>query len=96
MFSFFTKVPSISTTQLKTIINDHDKVFVDVRTKGEYKTNGLRQFKNMPLGSDFSRLPKDKDIYVICQSGMRSKAACKQMKKLGYNVTNIRGGMNAY
>ena len=96
MFSFFTKIPSISTTQLKTIINDRDKVFVDVRTKGEYKANGLRQFKNMPLGSDFSRLPKDKDIYVICQSGMRSKAACKQMKKLGYNVTNIRGGMNAY
>lgn len=96
MFSFFTKIPSISTAQLKTIINDRDKVFVDVRTKGEYKTNGLRQFKNIPLGSDFSRLPKDKEIYVICQSGMRSKMACKQMKKLGYNVTNIRGGMSAY
>lgn len=90
-------VNSISTAQLKTIINDNDKVFVDVRTPGEYKARNIRQFKNIPLGSDFSKLPKDKEIIVICQSGMRSGQACKQLKKLGYTkVTNIRGGMSAY
>ena len=90
-------VNTISTAQLKTIIHDKDKVFVDVRTQGEYKARGLKQFKNIPLGSDFSKLPKDKEIVVICQSGMRSKQACKQLKKLGYtNVTNVRGGMSAY
>lgn len=88
---------SISTAELKTIINDKDKVFVDVRTPGEYKARNIRQFKNIPLGSDFSKLPKDKEILVICQSGMRSNQACKQLKKLGYTkVTNIRGGMSAY
>jgi len=96
MFSFFSKIPAISTTELKKIINDKDKLFIDVRTKAEYKSNGLRQFKNMPLGSDYSKLPTNKEIVVICQSGMRSKAACKQMKKLGLNVTNVRGGMSAY
>ncbi|MFZ0576422.1 MAG: rhodanese-like domain-containing protein [Psychrobacillus psychrotolerans] len=90
-------VNSISTAELKTIINDKDKVFVDVRTPGEYKARNIRQFKNIPLGSDFSKLPKDKEILVICQSGMRSNQACKQLKKLGYTkVTNIRGGMSAY
>ncbi|MEK5147258.1 MULTISPECIES: rhodanese-like domain-containing protein [Psychrobacillus] len=90
-------VNSISTAELKTIINDNDKVFVDVRTPGEYKARNIRQFKNIPLGSDFSKLPKDKEILVICQSGMRSNQACKQLKKLGYTkVTNIRGGMSAY
>ncbi|SFP98737.1 Rhodanese-related sulfurtransferase [Psychrobacillus psychrotolerans] len=90
-------VTSISTAELKTIINDNDKVFVDVRTPGEYKARNIRQFKNIPLGSDFSKLPKDKEILVICQSGMRSNQACKQLKKLGYTkVTNIRGGMSAY
>ena len=87
----------ISTEQLKGIINDKDKVFVDVRTPGEYKARGLKQFKNIPLGSDFSKLPKDKEIVVICQSGMRSKQACQKLKKLGYTkVTNVRGGMAAY
>lgn len=90
-------VNSISTAELKTIINDNDKVFVDVRTPGEYKARNIRQFKNIPLGSDFSKLPIDKEILVICQSGMRSNQACKQLKKLGYTkVTNIRGGMSAY
>lgn len=90
-------VKSISTTDLKQIINDKDKVFVDVRTPGEYKARNIRQFKNIPLGSDFSKLPKDKEIVVICQSGMRSKNACKQLKKLGYsNITNVSGGMSQY
>ncbi len=90
-------VKQISTTQLKTMINDKDKVFVDVRTPGEYKSRNVKQFKNIPLGSDFSKLPRDKEIVVICQSGMRSKQACKQLKKLGYEkVTNVRGGMSAY
>jgi len=90
-------INNISTSQLKTIMNDQDKVFVDVRTPGEYKARNAKPFKNIPLGSDFSKLPKDKEIVVICQSGMRSKQACKQLKKLGYTkVTNVRGGMSAY
>lgn len=90
-------VKTISTAELKTILNDRDKVFIDVRTPGEYTANHIQQFKNMPLGTDFSKLPKDKEIVVICQSGMRSSNACKQLKKSGYkNVTNVRGGMSAY
>ena len=88
---------TITTDALKGILNDKDKVFVDVRTPGEYKARNIRQFKNIPLGSDFSKLPKDKEVVVICQSGMRSAQACKQLKKLGYeNVTNVRGGMSAW
>lgn len=90
-------IQTISTDQLKGIVNDKDKLFVDVRTPAEYKGRNIRQFKNIPLGSDFSKLPKDKEIIVICQSGMRSSQACKQLKKLGYdNVTNVRGGMSAW
>lgn len=90
-------VNTISTTELKRMINDKDKLFIDVRTPAEYKARNVKQFKNIPLGSDFSKLPKDKEIVVICRSGMRSKQACNQLKKLGYSrVTNIRGGMSAY
>lgn len=79
------------------MLNDKDKVFVDVRTPAEYKARNVKQFKNIPLGSDLSKLPKGKEIVDICQSGMRSKQACNQLKKLGYEqVTNVRGGMSAY
>jgi len=90
-------VTTITTEQLKTIQNDKNKLFVDVRTPAEYKARNVKPFMNIPLGSDFSKLPKDKEIVVICQSGMRSKQACKQLRKLGYSkVTNVRGGMSAY
>ena len=90
-------INTISTAQLKPILQDKGKVFIDVRTPGEFKSRNIQQFKNIPLGSDYSKLPKDKEIVVICQSGMRSKQACKQLKKLGFeNVTNVRGGMSAY
>lgn len=90
-------VKNISTEQLKGILHEQDKVFVDVRTRTEFKEHHIKQFKNIPLGNDFSKLPKNKEIVVICQSGMRSKQACTQLKKLGYEkVTNVRGGMSSY
>ncbi|MED3661157.1 rhodanese-like domain-containing protein [Ureibacillus sp. FSL K6-8385] len=90
-------VNTISASELKKMLNDKNKVFIDVRTPAEYKANHIPQFQNLPLGSDFSKLPKDKEIVVICQSGMRSGQACRQLKKLGYErVTNVRGGMNAW
>lgn len=90
-------INTMTTSQLKTQLNDKDKVFIDVRTRAEYKSRSIKQFKNIPLGSDLSKLPKDKEIVVICQSGMRSAQACKQLKNLGYEkVTNVRGGMSAY
>ncbi|MFJ7698290.1 rhodanese-like domain-containing protein [Lysinibacillus fusiformis] len=90
-------VQSISTAQLKNMLHDKDKVFIDVRTPAEFKGRHISQFKNIPLGSGFDQLPKDKEVVVICQSGMRSSQACKQLKKQGFErVTNVRGGMSAY
>lgn len=90
-------VQSISAAQLKNMLNDKDKIFIDVRTPAEYKGRNIPQFKNIPLGSSFDKLPKDKEVVVICQSGMRSSQACKQLKKQGFErVTNVRGGMSAY
>ena len=88
---------TITTNTLRGMLNDKDKVFIDVRTPAEYKGRNIQQFKNIPLGSDLSTLPKDKEIVVICQSGMRSAQACNQLKKMGYEkVTNVRGGMSAW
>jgi len=90
-------VQSISTAQLKNMLSDKDKIFIDVRTPAEFKGRHISRFKNMPLGSSFDKLPKDKEVVVICQSGMRSSQACKQLKKQGFErITNVRGGMSAY
>lgn len=90
-------ISQISVQQLKDILPQTKKLFLDVRTPSEYKASHIKQFHNMPLGTKWSGLPKDQDIVVICQSGMRSMQACKQLKKLGYDsVINVKGGMSAY
>lgn len=88
---------SITSKDLKEILNEPAYYFVDVRTKNEYKARNIKQFKNIPLGSDYSKIPMDKTIVVMCQSGARSRMACKQLKKLGYtSILNVSGGMNSW
>lgn len=94
-------VRQISTAELKNELNDKSKHFVDVRTPGEFKGNSIRGFKNIPLHQlsqiAEKELSKNKEVIVICQSGMRSQKASKMLKKLGFaKVSNIKGGMSAW
>ncbi|WP_042355832.1 rhodanese-like domain-containing protein [Bacillus rubiinfantis] len=94
-------VMNISTADLKNILNDNSKQFIDVRTPAEFKGNHIRGFKNIPLHQlaqqANNQLEKEKEVVVICQSGMRSQKASKTLKNLGYTkVTNVKGGMNAW
>jgi rhodanese-related sulfurtransferase len=94
-------VRSITTTQLKEEMkNTKNKQFIDVRTPGEFRARNSKSFKNIPL-YDLSKnstiLSKDKEVFIICQSGMRSMKAAKVLKKLGFKqITNVKGGMNAW
>jgi len=93
-------VNQITTTDLKAILKNKDIQFIDVRTPMEFKSNHIRQFQNIPLASlsqKKTQLLKEKEIVLICQSGMRSNTASKTLKRLGYkNVTNVKGGMSAW
>lgn len=89
-------VEHISPKELGTFVNNPDYECIDVRMPREYARGRMKEFRNMPLGSDFSTLPKNKGIVVICQSGVRSNKVCKQLVKMGYtNVVNVRRGLSA-
>ncbi|MDP4169045.1 MAG: rhodanese-like domain-containing protein [Bacillota bacterium] len=93
-------VKNITTEELKNLLKEKDKQFIDVRTPAEYKSNHIREFINMPLhqlSMKAAELSKEKEVIVICQSGMRSIKASKQLKALGFkNITNVKGGMSAW
>ncbi len=93
-------IKNISTNELKRELKNKDKQFIDVRTPNEFKANHIKGFKNIPLFELKQRaneLAKDKEVFVICQSGMRSNKASKVLKKHGFaHVTNIKGGMSAW
>ena len=78
-----------------------DAIFVDVRTAEEYATGHAEGTRLIPVDEIGDRaldeLPKDKDIYVICRSGNRSKSASETLVSLGYeHVYNVDCGTNAW
>ncbi|WP_440604543.1 rhodanese-like domain-containing protein [Bacillus sp. GB_SG_008] len=93
-------VKNISGKALKDEIKKKNKQLIDVRTLGEFRGNHIQGFRNMPLNELVQKansLDKNKEVIVICQSGMRSKQATKILKKLGFkHIINVSGGMNAW
>lgn len=93
-------IKQITTLELKSEIKKKDKQFIDVRTPHEYRTKHIKGFRNIPLSElsqQANQLSKEKEVLVICQSGMRSTKASKILKKMGFkHITNIKGGMSAY
>ncbi|MCY9806662.1 rhodanese-like domain-containing protein [Lentilactobacillus senioris] len=96
MFSLFNRIPSISTAELADRLKDRPNL-LDVRTPTEYRSGHISIATNWPLAkvAQYHR-PATEPLYVICQSGHRSKQAAKILRTNGYQVINVRGGMNAW
>lgn len=96
MFGLFNRIPSISTTELEEKLNGTIEL-LDVRTPGEYRSGHIMKAKNVPLDKIMNYAgEKEEPVYVICQSGARSKRAATVLKKKGYDVINVRGGMSLW
>ncbi|OKL37797.1 rhodanese-like domain-containing protein [Domibacillus mangrovi] len=93
-------IKTMTTSELKSELKKSGKQFIDVRMPHEFQANRIDGFKSIPLYELKKRageLSKDNEVFVICQSGMRSSKASKVLKKLGFkHITNIKGGMSAW
>lgn len=72
---------------------------IDVRERGEFISGHIPKAINTPLsdfGQHLDKIDKDKENYIICQSGSRSSVASDYLGNNGYNVTNIMGGMSVW
>jgi len=83
-----------------TSIDRSKSVVVDVRTDIEYNLGTIEGAVNIPLDELRDRLteiPKDKDIYVLCQVGLRGYVANRILMQKGYkSVKNLSGGYKTY
>src|SRR5699024_10060512 len=79
MFKLFSKNAAITTKELENDLSE--KTILDVRTPGEYRTGHISNAKNIPLDKIAAYAgPTETPVYVICQSGMRSKRAAGILK----------------
>jgi rhodanese-related sulfurtransferase len=77
---------------------ERNVVFLDVRTDTERKQGSIRGSFHVPItsiASSETELKKFKDAEIICycRTGNRSLNAAAKLKKLGFKVANLKGGM---
>lgn len=74
--------------------------FVDVRTSFEYKSEHANRAINIPLEeleANLDRIERNEPVYLICETGRRSKEAAEMLVSKGYPmVYNVEGGMTVW
>ena len=81
------------------IFEDKSAVLLDVRTIGEFNRGHINGFKNIPvdeLRERINEVEKEKPVYLICQSGLRSYIASRILEGNGYETYNFSGGFRFY
>ena len=90
-------IKGISARELQEKIESGEKVnLIDVRESFELAQGKIPGVKHIPLGEipdRYEELDKNEHYYLVCHSGARSGNACLYLTQLGYNVTNMDGGM---
>jgi rhodanese-related sulfurtransferase len=75
---------------------------IDVRTPVEFQSVHAEGARNMPLdrldpAQIFHGRSGDEPLYMICQSGGRSRKACELLQSAGHaNVVSVDGGTTAW
>ena len=75
---------------------DKSKItIVDMREEQEYSNNGFEGSLNIPVSKFWAgvdNIPKDKPVYVFCESGYFSEEMVILLEERGYDATNVLGG----
>jgi rhodanese-related sulfurtransferase len=100
----FMKIISVQDAY-KELVKGDNAIVVDVRTPSEHrsihiensKLIPLEKFKSINFKDEFRDSFSDKQVYINCATGMRSKKACQELLNLGFtNFFLIEGGINAW
>jgi hydroxyacylglutathione hydrolase len=87
----------VSTSQLKTKLNDDDVFLLDVRESSEFDEigyiKGAYNIAHTRLHYRLNEIPRNKIVMVQCRTGSRSKYAFSYLEKKGFKVDHVTGGI---
>jgi rhodanese-related sulfurtransferase len=96
---FFSSVKSIDARRAAELVAGGEAKLLDVRQDVEWKAGRARGALHIPLAHVSRRaaeLPRDRTIITVCRSGHRSAAAARRLRRAGYRVENLHGGMKSW
>ncbi len=90
----------VAVCHVEQIANPGDRQFVlDVRMPAEVKTGAIPGAYHIPvddLRERMGELPRDKEILVYCQDGLRGYLASRILGQRGFACRNLTGGYRTY
>jgi rhodanese-related sulfurtransferase len=93
-------IQTISNEQLAQGIGKPGVVIVDVRQPEEYEARhipGAVLAPHTDIEVHVGDLPRDKDLYVHCEHGARSRYACEALEASGFTrLYNVVPGMSGW
>lgn len=96
------KIKSITTAELKVLLDNEEIQLLDVRSPKEIAQGFIKtaKFANY-FDDDFleqasKQLDKNNTVYLYCRSGNRSSKSAKILQEKGYDVVNVLGGFNQW
>jgi len=87
-------VPAVAVTDVP-----QDAYLLDVREQDEWEAGHIPTAVHIPMGELSDRaaeIPRDRDVYVICRSGVRSAQVTVALNNAGWRARNIDGGMKEW
>lgn len=94
-------IQNISVDEFQNLVHEN-AIVLDVRTqeetnRGQIKGASTLDFYGSNFENSLSLIEKDKEVFVYCQSGGRSKKAAKILVNMGqFKVYNVEGGIRAW
>lgn len=90
----------IDIEEFKSYLNRDDVQIVDIRNKTEYDTAHIGNAENIFVGTlenHLSKISREKQVIIHCQSGDRAAIAYSLLRKNGFdNIKNYSGGMKEW
>ena len=82
------------------IDNVKDAYIIDVREDEELRETGTIKgavhIPMMTVPNNLNKIPKDREIYILCRRGIRSYDVSTYLCELGYDAVNLAGGILDY
>jgi rhodanese-related sulfurtransferase len=78
------------------MLNHDNAIMVDMRSDDEYRNGHVVNAMHVPSQENLAVLDKyrDRPVIVYCNSGSRSAAFCRTLRKQGFaSVYNLKGGI---
>jgi len=93
-------VNDITTAEAPAWLRERGALVVDVREPAEYASGHVPGAISIPqadLALRLDDIPRERDVLVVCEGGVRSLRASKFLRQTGFaSVNNLVGGTNAW